>query len=326
MGWRVSEQRPTAPPGVTGYHWKGKTSSMPDTYLKLHDGLPEHRKIVAAGGDAGWLHVCALAYASRNLSDGHIPIGLVPRLSDRKNPAKLVIKLIEVGLWHAAGHGCERCPQPGPDQYLIHDYLIHQRSAAKVEEIKEKRAVAGRKGGTRKAANSKASASPPSKQPPSNLLDGWHEGAEAKGTPDTEAEEVLRTSLSEADLVPPSAGADAPRPAASAVAATAQTITGEWIERCQSRPPQKVIGQLGKEIKTLLGEGIHPDDVRRGVAAWMAKGLHPSTLPSVVNEAMNSRAPARSTTDDRVAAALALSQRLAAQDAQDAQDLKEITR
>lgn len=37
----------------------------------------------------------------------------------------------------------------------------------------------------------------------------------------------------------------------------------------------------------MLAEGIDPDDVRRGLAAWMTKGLHPSTLPSVVNEVMN---------------------------------------
>lgn len=179
---------------------------MGDTYIRLNDALPEHRKIVAAGGDAAWLHICGLAYCSRNLSDGRVPKGLVPRLSDRKQPLKLAAKLTEVNLWHAAGHDCKRCPQPDPDEFVIHDYLRHQRSAEHVEAIKKKRAEAGRAGGQQKAANAAHSAEADGKQGSSNLLDGCQDGAEANETPDTEAdtEEVLRTSF-----IPPSAGADA---------------------------------------------------------------------------------------------------------------------
>ncbi|GHA28908.1 hypothetical protein GCM10010372_30990 [Streptomyces tauricus] len=72
---------------------------------------------------------------------------------------------------------------------------------------------------------------------------------------------------------------------------TAQTIVSEWLDRCTLRPPKRVIGQLSKEIRVLLDEdGIHPDWIRRGIARWMQKDLHPSTLASVVNGAMNSAA------------------------------------
>ncbi|AMW11648.1 hypothetical protein A4E84_20405 [Streptomyces qaidamensis] len=79
---------------------------------------------------------------------------------------------------------------------------------------------------------------------------------------------------------------------------TAQTIVGEWLERCTTRPPSRVIGQLSKEIRILLDEDrIQPDHIRRGIAHWMQRGLHPSTLASVVNEVMNSQAvPAGATT------------------------------
>ncbi|MBE4783952.1 hypothetical protein ACSCCG_23140 [Streptomyces caniscabiei] len=74
---------------------------------------------------------------------------------------------------------------------------------------------------------------------------------------------------------------------------TAQTIVGEWLERCTERPPTRVIGQLSKEIRILLDEDhIHPDWIRRGIARWMQKGLHPSTLASVVHEVMNATGPA----------------------------------
>lgn len=93
-------------------------------------------------------------------------------------------------------------------------------------------------------------------------------------------------------------------------APTAQTIIAEWIERCNSRPPGRTIGQVAKLTGEMLGEGIDPDDVRRGLAAWMSKGLHPSTLPSVVNEVMNAPPSRASTADSRAHDALALAARL----------------
>jgi hypothetical protein len=77
---------------------------------------------------------------------------------------------------------------------------------------------------------------------------------------------------------------------------TAQTIVGEWLEHSPKRPPGTVIGQMAKHIRVLLEEDrIDPDDIRRGIAYWMAKGLHPSTLPSVVNQVMNARGSANGT-------------------------------
>ncbi|MEU6535560.1 helix-turn-helix domain-containing protein [Streptomyces sp. NPDC047000] len=74
---------------------------------------------------------------------------------------------------------------------------------------------------------------------------------------------------------------------------TAQTIVGEWLDRCTERPPSRVVGQMAKEIRILLDEDrIHPDHIRRGIAHWMQRGLHPATLPSVVNEVMNAAGPA----------------------------------
>jgi hypothetical protein len=69
------------------------------TWFKLEDGFPEHRKIAQAGGDAGWLFVCGLAYCARNLTDGLIPAGAVPRLSDRKQPMKACGTSTRTGTW-----------------------------------------------------------------------------------------------------------------------------------------------------------------------------------------------------------------------------------
>lgn len=94
----------------------------------------------------------------------------------------------------------------------------------------------------------------------------------------------------------------------------AQALIGEWIDHCRHRPPGAVVGQVSRQIKALLAEGIPADDVRRGLAAWHGKGLHPATLPSVVHEVMNCprASPRPSTTDQRVAAGLALAAELEA--------------
>ena len=222
------------------------------TYIKMSDSLPEHRKIVAAGGDAAWLHVCALAYASRNLTDGFIPAGVVPRLSDRKQAAKLARKLTEVELWHEPGHECKRCPQPPAETYVIHDYLIHQRSAARVAEVGEKRSAAGRLGGTK--------SKPKPKQVASGLLDGGLPDAQANGQRSF-AEEVLRTSQTEEPLrgsqaeaeVPPTAGTGKPAPPNPAPVVAA-FVEGA-IEAGQDAPAASLKARVGKQARALLAEG-----------------------------------------------------------------------
>ncbi|MFE2324644.1 hypothetical protein ACFXD5_12115 [Streptomyces sp. NPDC059385] len=108
---------------------------------------------------------------------------------------------------------------------------------------------------------------------------------------------------------------------------SAQTIVGEWLQRVAKRPPGAVVGQTSKQIKTLLDEGIHPDDIRKGLARWMAKGSAPSAIPSFVNEAMNAAPMGGNVfpftgqtltgTDAKVAGWAALSAQLAAEDSED---------
>lgn len=127
--------------------------------------------------------------------------------------------------------------------------------------------------------------------------------------------------------VPPTAGRDAARDVATPDEGSAQTLLAEWIDNCPQRPPGKVKGQVAKELKAMLDEGIPYEDVRAGLAAWHHKSLHPATLPSVVHEVRNPARPSgRPTTNDRVEAGLELARRLKAQEdqAEEAQALLEI--
>ncbi|MFF9339716.1 hypothetical protein ACF1CG_08140 [Streptomyces sp. NPDC014773] len=81
----------------------------------------------------------------------------------------------------------------------------------------------------------------------------------------------------------PLGGASAPAPQS----VSAKDLIGEYAAGCTYRPPQDVLNHLGREVKKLLVEGISPDHIRAGLDRHRAKGLHPSTLPSLVHEAMN---------------------------------------
>jgi biotin operon repressor len=70
---------------------------------------------------------------------------------------------------------------------------------------------------------------------------------------------------------------------ATAEARTAQTLLAEWIDHCSPKPPSRVTGQMAREIKNLLAEGISYDAVRDGLIELHRRGTHPSTLPSFVH-------------------------------------------
>lgn len=76
----------------------------------------------------------------------------------------------------------------------------------------------------------------------------------------------------------------------------AQALVAEYIDSMRKRPPQPVVGQVAKLVGQMLAEGIDYDDVRTGLFAWAGKGMHPATLPSVVNEVMNAGSVARPAT------------------------------
>ena len=92
------------------------------TWVRIDEGFPEHPKVIAAGPLASWLHVCAIAYCNRQLTDGFISTAVLPRLSDGKRTKAHAAALVAAGLWEVAEGG-----------WLIHDFLTYQPSKAKVE-------------------------------------------------------------------------------------------------------------------------------------------------------------------------------------------------
>ena len=83
-----------------------------------------------------------------------------------------------------------------------------------------------------------------------------------------------------------------------------QQIVKVWIDEQSRRPPSAVIGQISKLVKQLLEDDHYtPTEVLAGIRAWQSKGLHPSTLPSVVHETTSPSPKINAKKPDRFAAA-----------------------
>jgi hypothetical protein len=147
-------------------------------WVKLADDFPEHPKFGLMGDlapVAGWLHVCAICYCNRHLTDGFIPFGKVWTLASFRHlgietggikdmagfghdieSEELVELLVDVGLWEVVTNG-----------YQIHDYLEFQPSRAEWEAEQEQKRQAGRLGGLAAAkARAKAAAKASAIAPP----------------------------------------------------------------------------------------------------------------------------------------------------------------
>jgi hypothetical protein len=128
--------------------------------LRFDDQFPLHRKVNGLTDSAFRLHVEAIFWCARNLTDGFIAHEDLTIASRFRKPEGYVAECVKRGAWHRVEGGkieggCGRCEDrdlPLDEAgWLIHDFLDWQRPRSKVLEIKERRAEAGRRGGVRSA-------------------------------------------------------------------------------------------------------------------------------------------------------------------------------
>lgn len=98
------------------------------TYIKLHDGLPDHPKIDGLSDKAFRLLISTWCWCSRHLTDGVIPNATWTK----RGTAKTRQELVTAGLiLQENGH------------VVAHDYLEHQRSSEQVAEVRAAKRRAG---------------------------------------------------------------------------------------------------------------------------------------------------------------------------------------
>ena len=114
------------------------------SWVKLDDGFGEHRKVQDLSDKAFRLHVVALCYCARNLTDGYLTgraVRVVRAVVDAQ-PSH-VRELCRHGLWVQNGKGCE-----------VHDYLEYNPSEADVKEMRRQTAERVRKHRRNSVSNS----------------------------------------------------------------------------------------------------------------------------------------------------------------------------
>jgi hypothetical protein len=232
------------------------TARRVGAYAKLLANYASDDALMEAGEAAELLFVRGLAFCATSDSDGFITEAQMTRYvaAGMRDPAKRAKRLVEVGVWLRVDGG-----------YLVRSWTkLHETSVEKGRRLKTDRER--KKSGTPDDSERNGDRNP--------------DGIRAEGASDS-------LSMTQDRIQGQGTGQDTDRESAHSAAPTAQTIVGEWIDRCPKRPPGRVIGQVAKHAGAMLAEGLDPDDIRRGLATWMTKGLDPSTLPSVVNQVMN---------------------------------------
>lgn len=108
-------------------------------WIRFDTTLPDHPKVLALlarrdGHRSAFVFCCALAYAGRHGTDGHIPAYALSRINGRKSDAT---SLVAVGLFD---------PHDEDDGWYVHDWAEYQQANEMTDGIREKRRRASRKG------------------------------------------------------------------------------------------------------------------------------------------------------------------------------------
>lgn len=148
-------------------------------WFKVDDKLHDHRKARAAGKAAMGVWVLAGSWAADNLTDGFVPVSILPRWGNTRDAAKLC----EVGLWIPD-------EQDGERGWRFHEWAERQPTRAQKLAERAERVKAGQAGGlasgrSRREAKANQVATPllepPSRPVPSETPDGVSVGPRKRG-------------------------------------------------------------------------------------------------------------------------------------------------
>jgi hypothetical protein len=93
------------------------------TWVKIDDSFPDHPKVIGLSDKAFRVHIEALCYCGRFLTDGFIPMFVISKFAN--NNMATVVELVDAELWREEPHN---------NGFRIHDYLAHQTSKSEVEQ------------------------------------------------------------------------------------------------------------------------------------------------------------------------------------------------
>lgn len=121
------------------------------TWVKIDDRMPTNPKVIGLSDKAFRLYVASICYSSANLSDGEIPPAALVVIG---GTPKLATELVCAGLWDTTSR----------KGWVVHDYLVYNRSRMKAHAVSEERRLAG----LASAAKRQQSVEQTSDKPPTN--------------------------------------------------------------------------------------------------------------------------------------------------------------
>ena len=92
-------------------------------WIKIDDSFPDHPKIVELSDKAFRVHISALCYCGKYLTDGKVPMRIAARFADED--MAILAELTQANLW---------LEDMATNSFIIHDYLAHQTSKDQVEQ------------------------------------------------------------------------------------------------------------------------------------------------------------------------------------------------
>lgn len=191
-------------------------------WVRFDDQFPIHRKTAGLSDAAFRLHVSAIFWCARNLTDGYLPEEDLEDVCARvRTPGRFAAECVTKGIWHPAGEPCKsgKCIAPVDNPgWVIHDYLEYQFSREQVTAQREAnkdrqtRHRAKRNGVTNAVTNGVSNAPPvpsrPEDQSVVDLVNLSNGGKHARASPETIT--IITSEI---------------------LAITGRTITPDWAQR-----------------------------------------------------------------------------------------------
>lgn len=228
-------------------------------WARIDDNFFNHPKVRKAGKDAVVFYVAALCHCNAFMTEGFIAdemLELVGMQSFQRKPKCLADLLVDCNLLDRVEGG-----------YLIHDFLDYNYSKQQVDEIKSKRAAAGRIGG--KQTQSKSSSKIQAKSEQTVKQNSSHTHTHIN----THINDPIKDSLSEDEK------------SWDKFADAFQELTG-----LRAKPTKTTMAMLAN----FLERNVTVDEYRRAIQEMQAKNYTITNMDSAETWVMNNRKPSKS--------------------------------
>lgn len=228
-------------------------------WFNVDDSAHGHPKIIRAGNAAFGLWARCGSYVAQHLTDGIVP----GPVAEMYGSAPQIKKLVSVGLWHASGHGCASCPQPGPGDFYMHDYTSNG-NPMRAEVLAKRARAAEKKRRQREEFEARNARRSPRRQPPPpdgpSLFD---DDPGSFPTPDFR-EDAGQDDVSRGDSPAPSPGT-APRPIPADWTPSHDDVQAAQIARSDADRDPLTTEQLDLVTRKFVRRQL---DDRRTAASW----------------------------------------------------------